>query len=134
MAAAFTCWKSPALSGTICDDSTRASANRKGARLATWIEDLRPRIPNIAYHGCRGWTVAKGVALSNRSKALRLFAMALLNRCYRPRLAIIVFLQIFLSDVQYRRIADFAIGWLYWWKGHTLPPATALEPTSDAAC
>jgi glycosyltransferase involved in cell wall biosynthesis len=115
------------------DDATRASANRKGARLAAWIEELRPRIPNTAYHGCRGWTIAKGVALGNRPQALRLYATALLNRCYRPHLAVIIFLQIFLSDRQYRRVADFGIGWLARWKGHAMQAPT-LAPTSDAAC
>jgi glycosyltransferase involved in cell wall biosynthesis len=93
-------------------DTNRASANRKGARLATWVEDLRPRIPSAAYHGCRGWTIAKGVVRNDRWKALRLYLTAVLRGCYRPRLAVIIFLQIFLSDGQYRRIADWAIGWL----------------------
>jgi hypothetical protein len=76
------------------------------------VEDLRPRIPSAAYHGCRGWTIAKGVVRNDRWKALRLYLTAVLRGCYRPRLAVIIFLQIFLSDGQYRRIADWAIGWL----------------------
>ena len=91
-------------------DPHRASANRKGARLAEWIEELRPQIPAKAYYGCRGWTLAKGIAQQNRLKALQLYAEALLHGCYRPRLAAIVFLQIFLSDSLYRRVADRAIG------------------------
>lgn len=91
-------------------DPNRASANRKGARLAGWIEQLRPRIPAQAYYGCRGWTIAKGVALQSRMKAFELYAAAVLRGCYRPRLAIIIFLQIFASDETYRRWADVVIG------------------------
>jgi glycosyltransferase involved in cell wall biosynthesis len=93
-------------------DLNRASANRKGARLARWIEEIRPRIPEAAYYGCRGWPVAKGIAPQDRLGALRLYAGAVVRGCYAPRLAIIIFLQIFLSDVQYRRVADGAIGLL----------------------
>jgi glycosyltransferase involved in cell wall biosynthesis len=93
-------------------DLKRASANRKGARLACWIEEIKPLIPAVAYYGCRGWPVAKGVAPQDKLGALRLYAAAVMRGCYAPRLAIIIFLQIFLSDVQYRRVADGAIGLL----------------------
>ena len=93
-------------------DANRTSANRKGARLAGWIERMRPHIPARAYYGCRGWTIAKGVAPSDKWKALALYLTALLHGCYRPRLAVIVCLQIFLPDGAYRRMADTAIGWL----------------------
>jgi len=93
-------------------DLKRASANRKGARLAHWIEKIKPRIPEAAYHGCRGWPVAKGVATQDKLGALRLYAAAVVRGCYAPRLAVVIFLQIFLSDVHYRRIADRVIGLL----------------------
>jgi hypothetical protein len=35
-----------------------------------------------------------------------------LHGCYRPRLAVIILLQIVLSDAGYRRLADRAISWL----------------------
>ncbi len=44
--------------------------------------------------------------------ALGLYLAALSRGCYRPGLAGIVFLQIFLSDRLYRKVADKAIGWL----------------------
>lgn len=113
-------------------DTSRASANRKGARLASWVEDLRPRIPPAAYYGCRGWTIAKGIALNDRGRALRLYLTAVMHGCYRPRLATIVFLQIFLSDAQYRSIADWAIGWLGRWKKNA--PAGAFTSASNSAC
>jgi glycosyltransferase involved in cell wall biosynthesis len=93
-------------------DPNRTSANRKGARMVGWLERMRPLIPARASHGCRGWTLAKGVAPSSRWKALGMYLTALLHGCYRPRLAAIVFLQIFLSDGLYRRVADTAIGWI----------------------
>ena len=59
--------------------------------------------------GCRGWAVAKHVAMTDRFGALRLYLAAVLRGCYRPGLACIVFLQIFLSDRAYRSVADGAI-------------------------
>jgi len=108
----FAMLKEPGAIWHDCHDPGRASANRKGARLAGWIEEMRPRIPARAYHGCRGWTIAKGVAPQNRMKALELYASAMLRGCYRPRLAVIIFFQIFASDESYRRWADFVIGML----------------------
>jgi hypothetical protein len=91
-------------------DANRTSASRKGARLIPWLDELRPNIPPVAYHGCRGWTVAKGLAPRNKLTAFALYANAVLRGCYSPRLAAIIFLQIFLSDAQYRRLADRAVG------------------------
>ncbi len=91
-------------------DPGRASAGRKSARLMDWLESLRPQIPDIAYHGARGWMIAKGVVLSSRIRALGFYLNALLHGCYRPRLAAIVFLQIFLPDRVWRGLADWVIG------------------------
>lgn len=91
-------------------DPNRSSAGRKGARLIGWIEQLKPYIPAKAYYGGRGWAIAKGVAATDRWKALRLYLTALVHGCYAPKLAAVIFLQIFLSDRAYRRLADRAIG------------------------
>lgn len=93
-------------------DPNRTSAGRKGGRLVPWLEQMRPRIPAAAYHGCRGWAIAKHVATTDRIGALKLYLAAALRGCYRPGLAGIVFLQIFLSDRTYRAVADGAIRWL----------------------
>jgi glycosyltransferase involved in cell wall biosynthesis len=93
-------------------DPARASSGRKGVRLTQWIEALRPRIPERAYHGCRGWIIAKGIAPTDKWLALKLYLTALRHRCYSPGLAGIVFLQIFLPDSAYRALADKAIAWL----------------------
>ena len=98
--------------GAIWDDSydpNRTSAGRKGARLIPWLEQMKPDIPARAYYGARGWSIAKGVAANEPLKALGWYLQALIHGCYRPRLAAIIFLQIFLSDAIYRRIADRAI-------------------------
>lgn len=90
-------------------DPARTSAGRKGARLLHWIEELRPQIPARAYYGCRGWAIAKGIAPKHKMGALKLYLEALRHGCYRPRLAAIIFLQIFLPNRVYRRIADMAV-------------------------
>jgi len=109
-------------------DPGRASANRKGVRLVGWIEELRPRIPVAAYYGCRGWSIAKGIAPRDKLKALSLYAEAVLRGCYAPKLAVIIFLQIFLADSLYRRVADQVIGILGWRPWHTKRSKPALAP------
>lgn len=94
-------------------DPGRSSAGRKGVRLQQWIEQLRPNIPEKAYHGCRGWVIAKGLAPTDPIGAMRLYLTALWHGCYRPRLALIIFLQIFLPDKIYRRMADRAVSWFH---------------------
>jgi len=98
--------------GAICEDvcdPTRISQGRKGARLAAWLEEMRPLIPSSAYHGCRGWVIAKGLAPSAPWKAFALYTNAVLRGCYRPRLAAVVFVQVFVPDALYRRMADRVI-------------------------
>lgn len=93
-------------------DPHRTSAGRKGEGLAGWIEVLRPAIPERAYYGCRGWAYAKHVATNSRWRALALYGEAVRHGAYRPSLAAIIFLQIFLPDSVYRAVADAAIAWL----------------------
>lgn len=93
-------------------DAGRLSAGRRGETIMPWLEALRPQIPARAYHGYRGWSYAKYVAVEDRGAAFRLWLNAVLRGCYRPSLAAIIFLQIFLSDGLYRRVADGAIKWL----------------------
>ena len=44
--------------------------------------------------------------------SLILYLNAVLRGCYRPSLAVVIFLQIFLGRRGYRRLADHAISWL----------------------
>jgi glycosyltransferase involved in cell wall biosynthesis len=93
-------------------DPNRISAGRKSAPLAQWLEGMRPNIPAKAYYGCRGWMIAKGAVTTDASSSLRFYLSALWHGCYRPSLAGIIFLQIFLPDRLYRRIANGAISLL----------------------
>jgi glycosyltransferase involved in cell wall biosynthesis len=90
-------------------DPNRTSSGRRGGRMIPWLEEIRPQIPARAYYGCRGWAIAKFVATTDKGAALRLYLTAVLRGCYPWRLAVIVFLQIFLSDQTYRKVADGAI-------------------------
>ena len=93
-------------------DPGRLSSGRRCASMKDWIESLRGQIPDRAYYGCLGWAYAKYVATTRPWAAFRLWLQALRHGCYRPGLALIVFLQIFLPDGSYRRLADTAIAWL----------------------
>ena len=112
-------------------DPNRMSAGRKGAELETWIEGLRSQIPARAYYGCLGWAYAKHVAITDRRRALALYLQALVHGAYRPSLAAIVFLQIFLSDRLYRAVADGAIAWLK--AGMEARPAPSAKAPADAS-
>jgi glycosyltransferase involved in cell wall biosynthesis len=92
-------------------DPNRTSATRRSRRFGEWLEHMRPAIPARAYHGGRGWAYAKLIAPEHPLAALGLYLNAVLHGCYAPRLAVIVFLQIFLGR-RYRSVADHAIRWL----------------------
>jgi len=109
-------------------DSARLSAGRKGAALLSWIERMRPSIPSCAYYGCRGWAIAKGVAVTSKSAALRLFIEAVLQGAYRPAMAARIFLQIFLPDALYRRLADGTLS------NTTDDAASVSQPALKEAC
>ena len=94
------------------DDPDRASAGKGRDDLGAWLDQMKPRISARAYHGGRGWAYAKLVAAQSPLRALTLYLNAVLRGCYRPPLAAIIFLQIFLGRSGYRRIADQAISWL----------------------
>ena len=93
-------------------DPGRLSSGRRCASMKDWIESLRGQIPVKAYYGCLGWAYAKYVATMSPWTAFRLWLQAVRHGCYRPGLAMIVLLQIFLPDGSYRRLADTAIAWL----------------------
>ena len=101
-------------------DPNRTSAGRKGGRMVAWLEEMRPKISERAYYGCKGWAIAKFVAMTHPASAFRLWLTAVLRGCYRPSLAAVIFLQIFLPDRGYRRLADDAVRFL---KPGSLPGA-----------
>ena len=88
------------------DDPQRASADDKHEPIRKWLDELRPALPPKAYHGARGWPYAKRVVRQRPLAALFLYLNALVRGCYRPSLAGVVFLQIFLGSGSYRRFAN----------------------------
>lgn len=109
----------------------RVSAGRRSARLQTWLDELRPQIPARAWYGGRGWMIAKGVAQTKPLRALCYYLAAVFLGCYRPRLAVAVFLQIFAPDTLYRKFSDRMIarfGDRVWSRGDRCfgPPSSTL--------
>jgi hypothetical protein len=92
-------------------DPKRQSSTKGAEDLDLWLEILKPVIASKAYHGGRGWAYAKQIAPEKPWTALGLYLNAVLRGCYRPSLAVIVFLQIFLGSSAYRRLANIAIVW-----------------------
>jgi glycosyltransferase involved in cell wall biosynthesis len=91
------------------DDPARASADNCIDQPKAWLEEIRPLIPSRAYHGARGWPYAKRIAKTEPLTALGLYLNAVVRGCYRPSLAGVIFLQIFLGAGVYRRVADCLI-------------------------
>jgi glycosyltransferase involved in cell wall biosynthesis len=87
-------------------DHERLSNQRLPLSNLKWLEDLRSSIPDKAYHGYRGWHLAKSVLQDKPAVALGLFMSALLRGCYGGRLATVIFLQIVLPNKQYRQLTD----------------------------
>lgn len=91
-------------------DPARVSSARKGHRVVDWLEEMKPVISRKAYLGYRGWHVAKGVAPQKPFLALFYYSSALLNGCYKPKLALAVLLQIVLPTHIYRVFANKVVG------------------------
>lgn len=93
--------------------TSAGAASSRTRRFALWLEQMKPRMTGRAWQGARGWGYAKMLAHDGEKwQALKLYLGAVANKCYAPRLAVIIFLQIFLGTDTYRRLADTAIGWL----------------------
>jgi glycosyltransferase involved in cell wall biosynthesis len=94
-------------------DPSRSSAFNRADQFGAWLEEMQPQLTARAWHGARGWAYAKLLAHNGQKfRALWLYLNAVLRGCYRPRLAAVVFLQIFLASKNYRALADAGIGWL----------------------
>lgn len=94
-------------------DPERLSSSTGGEQLADWLARLKSQLPARAWHGARGWAYAKLIVRQHPMGALALYLNAVLRGCYRPSLAVTIFLQIFLGRAGYRRLADHAISWLH---------------------
>ena len=84
-----------------------------GTRLA-WLEDLKPHIPRPAYHGYRGWHVAKGIFKTHPFTAFRLYIAAVAIGAYRPRLALMILAQIVIPSKIYRDCSNFVLSLITW--------------------
>ena len=62
---------------------------------------------SMIYRCC--WTIAKGLAPTSPLRAFALYLNAVLRGCYPPKLAAVVFIQVFVPDTLYRRMADRVI-------------------------
>ncbi len=95
-------------------DPKRTSASTGSLRFATWLRQMRPTMTARAYHGARGWALAKLIrGERGRLAALPLTLSSILRGAYHPRLALVVLLQVLLDARQYRLLADTAIKWLH---------------------
>lgn len=96
-------------------DHRRQSARidlRNADRMRRWLDELGPAIPLRARYGCLGWAYAKHIVGRSWRAAFGHYLTAVRHGAYRPRLAAIIFLQIFLSARVYRVIANLSISWL----------------------
>lgn len=114
-------------------DPARASAHDQAERFGAWLDQMQPRLTLRAWHGARGWAYAKMLARDGRkATALALYLTALRHRCYRPRLALVVFLQIFLDAKKYRALADAGIRWLHMGLREPAPRETTAKSIEAA--
>jgi glycosyltransferase involved in cell wall biosynthesis len=90
-------------------DPSRTSSIARTEPLGAWLERMKPMISSRAYHGARGWPYAKRLVRTHPWTALRLYLVAVSRGCYSPYLAGVVFLQIFLGGVFYRRLANWLL-------------------------
>jgi glycosyltransferase involved in cell wall biosynthesis len=94
-------------------DPNRTSAGSRTQRFGRWLDEMEPVMTGRAWRGARGWAYARMSARDgHKSRALKFYFQALFSGCYAPRLAVVIFLQIFLNAAQYRRLADHVIAWL----------------------
>lgn len=90
-------------------DPARLSSVRISDDRLAWLEDLKPNIPPAAYHGYRGWHVAKGIFKTHPFKAINLYISAIISGAYGPQLALLVLTQIVVPPRIYRVCANFVL-------------------------
>lgn len=97
--------------GAVWNDTSAAGRvsnfSRSEARME-WLGRVRGNITKKACYGDMGWPVAKFLYREGKClRALMYYLRAVAYRCYGPKLAAVVLLQIVLSDRSYRKLADF---------------------------
>ncbi|MDD9912572.1 MAG: glycosyltransferase family 2 protein [Alphaproteobacteria bacterium] len=84
-----------------------SSASGALADFDIWLDLLKPDIPRKAYYGYFGWHVAKKIVGQKPFLAFWLFFKALFMGAYSPKMAAVVFSQVFLPRALYRQVADY---------------------------
>lgn len=85
----------------------RLSARQYPEEQEAWLARMERMLTRRAYLAGLGWHVARSHARQGRrARALKFYLRALAGRCYRPRIALVVFLQIILPADRYRKLAD----------------------------
>lgn len=96
--------------GAIWDDkwsANRLSSKSNPQQRLEWLGRIKPMLTDKSYWAELGWPVAKGFAQNGqRLKALSLYFNAFFRGCYRPKMAIVIFLQVALSKSAYRKMSD----------------------------
>lgn len=85
----------------------RVSSKGKAIQRELWLERVREKLTHKAYLADLGWPVAKIWAREGcHLKAGRYYFNALVSGCYRPKMALVVFLQVFMPPSLYRNMSD----------------------------
>ncbi len=87
-------------------DPNRLSLTRNYKELNRWIEGLRDAIPSKAYYGHRGWRLAKTMVGKSYFKAFLMYMNAVFRGAYSPKMAMVIFCQIFFPRDLYRNTCD----------------------------
>jgi glycosyltransferase involved in cell wall biosynthesis len=87
-------------------DPNRLSSIRNFKESNQWMESLRDAIPSKAYYGHRGWRLAKTMVSKSYFKAFLMYMNAIFHGAYSPKLALVIFCQIFFPRDLYRNISD----------------------------
>jgi len=96
--------------GAIWDDrwsENRLSSKGNPQQRMEWLERIKSMVSKNAYWAELGWPIAKGFATNGKKiKALTLYFKAMLRGVYKPKMAIVIFLQVALSKGNYRKMSD----------------------------
>jgi glycosyltransferase involved in cell wall biosynthesis len=96
--------------GAIWNDRSspaRLSSKNNPEQRTAWLKRIQPLLTARAYRAELGWRIAKSHAQHGRRwKAACLYFTAVTRGCYRPKMAVTIFLQLFLSRGAYRMMAD----------------------------
>lgn len=85
----------------------RISSKANPHERIAWLSRLRPVITRKAYWADLGWFTAKNLARAGKTHiAIAYYIRALILGCFKPKLAIVVLLQIILSPIAYRNMSD----------------------------